>query len=425
MQGTYKISNENPVWYPHMKLTDSSIKARSKPAEKQFKLFDGEGLFLLVKPNGRRYWRLSYRQAGKSKTFALGVYPQITLKEARIAKDGARKLIAQGIDPVAQRRSDEAAEQAQAITLKHAACEWLELKRPEWVPDHHSKVVSRIENHVLPYLGNRLLGDIEAHEVLTCLERVLAKGHVETAHRVRSLCSQIFRYGVVKRWVKSDPCRDLEGALPSYKRKTNHFAAVETPKEFGRLLRGIDGYPGSAPVIAALKLAPLLFVRPGELRRMEWAHVDLKAAQWRFKVIKVDRELIVPLARQAVEILQDLNMVTGRGRFVFPSLRTPNGDRCMSEAAILNALKALGYSGDQQTGHGFRAIARTMLDEHLGIRVDYIEAQLSHNVRDVNGRAYNRTTFLPERMAMMQSWADYCDRLRDGADVLELGAARL
>ncbi len=406
-----------------MKLSDSSIKTL-KPKDKPFKLFDGEGLFLLVKPNGSRYWRLSYRQSGKSKTLAIGVYPQVTLKEARVAKNAARKLIAQAIDPVAHRKAAVAAEQARAITLEIAAREWLALKQPEWVPEHYSKVVSRIERHLLPYLGKRLLGDIEAHEILTCLERVVAKGHVETAHRVRSLCGQIFRFGVVKRWVKSDPCRDLDGALPSYKRKANHFAAVETPESFGDLLRAIDGYTGTAPVIAALKLAPLLFIRPGELRRMEWAHVDLEAGQWRFIVSKVGRELIVPLASQAVSILRDLQMLTGSGRFAFPNLRTPNGSRCMSEGAILNALKALGYSGDEQTGHGFRAIARTMLDEQLGIRVDYIEAQLSHDVKDVNGRAYNRTTFLPERTQMMQAWADYCERLRDGADVVELGAVR-
>lgn len=405
-----------------MKLTDSAIKARGKAADKQFKLFDGEGLHLLVKPNGSRYWRMSYRQAGKSKTLALGVYPQITLKEARQSKDAARKLIAQGIDPVVHRKAEQAAKQAKAITFEHAAIEWLALRKPEWVTEHYSKVVSRVERHLLPFIGTRLLDDIEAHEVLTCLERVVARGHVETAHRVRSLCSQIFRFGVVKRWVKSDPCRDLEGALPSYKRKANHFAAVETPATFGKLLRDIDGYSGTAPVIAALKLAPLLFVRPGELRRMAWADVDFEAGKWRFMVTKVSRELIVPLASQVVVILKELHSITGNGRYVFPSLRTPNGSRCMSEAAILNALKALGYSGDQQTGHGFRAVARTMLDEQLGIRVDYIEAQLSHNVKDVNGRAYNRTTFLPERTEMMQAWADYCDRLRTGADVVELGA---
>lgn len=404
-----------------MPLTSTAVK-NAKPRDKTYKQFDGEGLYLEVRPNGKKHWRLKYRLAGKEKLFALGPYPEISLADAREGKREARVLIAKGVDPVAQRQADKAQKAAIDITLEFAAREWLELKQPEWVPEHHSKVVSRLERHIFPYLGKRQLADIEAHEVLSCLERVVKRGHTETAHRVRSLCGQVFRYGVVKRWVKSDPCRDLEGALPSYKRKANHFAAVETPALFGKLLRDLDSYSGTATVIAALKLAPLLFVRPGELRRMAWADVDLDAAQWRFMVTKVSRELYVPLATQAVEILRDLHLVTGNGRYVFPSLRTPNGSRCMSEAAILNALKALGYSGDQQTGHGFRAIARTMLDEQLGVRVDYIEAQLSHEVKDVNGRAYNRTTFLPERTAMMQQWADYCDRLKSGADVIQLAA---
>ena len=406
-----------------MPLTDPTIR-QLKPKGKQYKKADGEGLHILVKPNGGKYWRLAYRQAGKSKSIALGVYPKIKLKDARAAKREALELIAKGLDPVAERKAEKARKEAVRITLERATREWLALKQPEWVESHYAKVVSRLERHILPYLGARLLADIEAHEILTCLERVVAKGHVETAHRVRSLCGQVFRYGVVKRWVMSDPCRDLEGALPSYKRRANHFAAVSTPEEFGQLLRAIAGYSGTPPVIAALRLAPLLFVRPGELRRMEWDQVDLDGAQWRFSVSKVGRELIVPLSTQAVAILRDLQLITGGGRYVFPSLRTPGGSRCMSEAAILNALKALGYSGDQQTGHGFRAIARTMLDEQLGIRVDYIEAQLSHNVRDANGRAYNRTTFLPERAAMMQQWSDYCDRLRDGADVFKLASSR-
>lgn len=395
-----------------MKLTNSALKS-AKPREKTYKLFDGEGLYLEVRPNGKRHWRMKYRMARKEKLLAIGPYPQISLKEARDNKISARELLAKDIDPVAHRQAEKARKAAADITLENATREWLEMKKPEWVPDHHSKVVGRMERYILPYLGKRLLTEIEAYEILNCLERIVKKGHIETAHRVRSLCGQIFRYGVVKRWVKSDPCRDLDGALPSYKRKANHFAAVEKPEEFGRLLRDIDQYIGTPAVMAALKLAPLLFVRPGELRRMQWADVDLEVAQWRFRVSKVDRELVVPLASQALDILADLRCITGHGRYVFPNLRTPGGSRCMSEAAVLNALKALGYGGDKQTGHGFRAIARTMLDEQLGIRVDYIETQLSHNVRDVNGRAYNRTTFLPERTQMMQQWADYCERLSD------------
>ena len=230
-----------------MALTNTAVK-NAKPRDKTYKQFDGEGLYLEVRPNSKKHWRLKYRLGGKERLFAIGPYPQFSLAEARDSKRDARALIAKGIDPVVQRRAEMARKAALNITLEFAAREWLELKRPDWVPDHHSKVVSRLDRHILPYLGKRLLGEIEAHEILSCLERIVKRGHVETAHRVRSVCGQIYRYGVVKRWVKSDPCRDLEGALPSYKRKTNHFAAVETPKAFGQLLGKMDRYSGTAPV---------------------------------------------------------------------------------------------------------------------------------------------------------------------------------
>ncbi len=254
--------------------------------------------------------------------------------------------------------------------------------------------------------------------ILDCLRRIEERGAIETAHRTLQICSQVFRYAVATGRVDRDITPDLRGALPPVKRE--HFAAITEPKAVAELLREIDSYQGSFIALCALKLAPLVFVRPGELRAAEWQHIGIEAKEWRYFVSKTSVQHIVPLSTQAIEILKELHPLTGHGRYVFPSERTPRGDRCMSENTINAALKRLGYGKDIMTGHGFRAMARTILDEVLGVRVDFIEHQLAHAVRDPNGRAYNRTAHLPERHKMMQTWADYLDGLKNGADVISI-----
>ena len=268
-----------------------------------------------------------------------------------------------------------------------------------------------------PWLGDRPISEILPKDILASLRRVEERGTIETAHRTLQICGQVFRYAVATGRVDRDITQDLKGALPPA--KGEHFAAITEPKEVAELLRAIDSYQGSLPAVCALKLAPLFFVRPGELRAMQWQDVNLETAEWRYLVTKTKVQHIVPLARQAVAILEELKPLTGHGLYVFPSERTPSGIRCMSGNTVNAALKRLGYGKDKMTGHGFRAMARTILDEVLGVRPDFIEHQLAHAVRDPNGRAYNRTAHLPERHKMMQQWADYLDALKNGAQVIQ------
>lgn len=418
-----------------MNLTNTAIKNKAKPGAKTFKMFDGEGLFLEVRPNGKRHWRLKYRIDGREKLFAIGPYPEIGLADARKAKQSARTLVAQGIDPVAHRRSaTQQREQQKADetinTLEAVARDWFAVKSGDWAENHAGRQLRRLEVHIFPYLGGTTMRDIRPVDLLKCLQRIADGGAVETAHRVKYLCGQIWRAGVVQEKCERDITTDLRDALPSV--DGGNHAAVTDPLRLGEILRAVDDYHGTASVVAALKLAPLLFVRPGELRHMRWADVHFDKAQWVFKSSKArgDRKTstepdhIVPLANQAIQILQEMQRLTGHGMYVFPSARTPKGDRPMSDNAVLSALRRLGIARDEMSGHGFRATARTIMDEVLGIRVDLIEHQLAHAVKDPNGRAYNRTTFLPERTEMMQQWADYCERLKSGADVVELSAHR-
>jgi len=294
--------------------------------------------------------------------------------------------------------------------------EWFAKYSATWASSHSDRIIRRLERDVFPWIGARPIAEIVAPEILTVLRRIEARGAPETAHRALSNCGQVFRYAVASGRAARDPSGDLRGALSRVKK--SHFAAKTDPKEVAEILRALDGYEGTLTVRCALRLAPLVFVRPGELRRAEWADIDLEGKQWRFTVTKTNTPHIVPLSRQAMEILRELYPLTGSGRFVFPGARS--NVRPMSDNAILAAMRRSGIDKDEMSGHGFRAVARTILDEVLGVRPDYIEHQLAHAVRDPNGRAYNRTAHLPERRKMMQQWADYLDKLKAGAEVIPI-----
>ena len=376
------------------------------------RLFDGAGLYLEVSPKGGKWWRLKYRYAGKEKRISLGVYPDVTLKEARDRRYQARKLLDDYIDPSEHRQSILARIRTSAAnTFEVVAREWFAQHEPTWAKSHSSKIIRRLEKDIIPWVGRKPIDGITPPQLLEVVRRIEGRGVLETAHRALATCGQVFRYAVATGRAERDVCADLRGALPPIKRK--HFAAVTEPDEAAALLRQLHGYAGSVIVRCALQIAPLVFVRPGELRQAKWQDIDPEAAEWRFVVSKTDTPHIVPLARQTLEILREIEPLTGEGTYVFPSARNTKGDRAMSDNAILAAMRGMGISKDDMSGHGFRAMARTMLDEVLGYRPDLIEHQLAHQVRDPNGRAYNRTKHLAERREMMQDWADYLDRLRE------------
>jgi len=397
-----------------MPLTDTAIR-NAKPGEKPAKIFDERGLFLLVTPAGGKWWRLRYKFDGKEKLLSLGTYPDTSLKDARTRRDDARKLLADGVDPGENRKAVKAARQVRAAnSFEVVAREWYAKQAPNWAEHHGNRIIRRFERDIFPWIGGRPIADVTAPELLAAVQRIESRGALETAHRALGNCGQVFRYAVATGRALRDPSGDLRGALPPV--KGEHFAAVTEPIQAAQLLRTLDGYQGTLTVACALRLAPLVFVRPGELRTAEWADIDLETAEWRYHVTKTDSDHIVPLASQAVAILRELHALTGTGRFVFPGARS-NG-RPMSDNAILAAMRRMGIGKDEMSGHGFRAMARTILDEVLGFRPDFIEHQLAHAVKDPNGRAYNRTAHLPERKTMMQAWADYLDKLKAGADVL-------
>mgnify|MGYP000443925468 CR=1 FL=1 len=390
-----------------MALTDVKVRT-AKSQEKAYKLSDEKGLFLYVTQNGSKYWRLKYRYLGKEKLLALGVYPDVSLALARERRDDARKLLASDIDPGEHRKVMKTASSDRAAnSFELVAREWFAKHSPNWAPSHANKVIRRLELNVFPWLGSKPVAEITAPELLTVLRRIENRGAIETAHRVMSISGRIFRYAIATGRAERDPSQDLKGALPPVKNK--HFAAQTDPQKFAQLLKAIDGYEGTLTVRCALRLAPLLFVRPGELRNALWADIDFDKAEWRYTITKTETSIIVPLATQALAILQELYPLTGSGRYIFPSARSIH--RPMSDNAILAALRRLGIEKEETTGHGFRATARTLLDEVLGVRPDFIEQQLGHAVRDPNGRAYNRTAYLPERKKMMQDWSDYLENL--------------
>lgn len=398
-----------------MPLSDTAIK-NAKPTDKPYKVPDEKGMYLLVNPNGSKYFRFKYRFTGKEKVLALGVYPDTSLKQAREKRDEARKQMAEGIDPSENRKAVKSSKaESAANSFEVIAREWGSKKVNDW-DDKNNRSKRMLERNIFPWLGGKPITDILPKDILSCLRGVEDRGTIETAHRTLQICGQVFRYAVATGRVDRDITPDLRGALPPA--KGEHFASITEPKQVAELLRAIDCYQGSLAAVCALKLAPLVFVRPGELRAAEWQHIDLESKEWRYFVSKTEVQHIVPLSTQAVKILEELHPVTGHGRFVFASERNPRGDRCMSENTLNAALKRLGYGKDVMTAHGFRAMARTILDEVLGVRVDFIEHQLAHAVKDPNGRAYNRTAHLPERHKMMQAWADYLDGLKNGAQVI-------
>lgn len=413
-----------------MALTDTfvrQVKHTGKSAGD--KHADGGGMYLLVKAVGR-YWRLDYRFAGKRKTLALGTYPEVSLAKARQRRDKARELLADGLDPSVAKRSEKLATAAAAAnTFEAVARECHAVKRDGWSPRYAARWLERMEKDLFPHVGRMTLPEISAPMLLEVLRRIEKRGANETAHTLRQTAGQVFRYGIQTGRCERNPVADLHGALQPIIVK--HMAAVLEPVKAGELLRAIYGYSGQPMTKAALQLSALLFQRPGNIRQMEWAWLDLDAglltipaeAMKRRKHQKINgRPHFVPLAPQSVAILHELHPLTGHGRFVFPSLRT--GERAMSDNTVNAALRRLGFTSDEMTAHGFRAMARTLMVERLpGIDPEVIEAQLAHGKSGPLGAAYDRAGYMDQRRKMMKEWADYLDRLRIGADVIPLRSA--
>jgi integrase len=400
-------------------LTDAKVRT-AKPTEKPQKLFDGGGLFLLVTPTGGKLWRLKYRFGGTEKSLSLGIYPQTSLVEARQKRDQASILLAKGVDPNDTKKAQKAAGTQETETFEIIAREWFAKFSPTMAASHAKTIIRRLELFVFPWLGNKAVKSISAPDLLSALRRIEAKGALETAHRVKQVCGQVFRYAIATGRAERDPSGDLRGALPPASVK--HMATMTDPKEIAGLLRAIDDYRGSMVTRCALQLAPLVFVRPGELRQAEWSEVNLETAEWRISAEKMKAGVlhIVPLSKQALDILQEIHPLTGHGRYVFPSPQT--GSRPMSNNAILAALRRMGFAKDEMSGHGFRSMASTLLNER-GWNRDAIERQLAHAERNSVRAAYNYAEFMPERKKMMQSWADYLDGIKAGAKTIPTRAA--
>jgi len=393
-----------------MPLTETAIR-KTKPDIKPRKMFDERGLFLLINTKGGKWWRFKYRFEGKEKLLSLGTYPDVGLKEARELRENARKQVAAGIDPSEQRKALKSAKaNSAANSFEVVGREWFSKHSPNWSENHANRIIRRLERDIFPWIGRKPIAGIDAPQLLDVIRRIENRGAIETAHRALSNCGQVFRYAVATGRAERDPSGDLKGALPPV--KGTHFAAVTKPSEVGEILRTLDRYQGTLTVQCALRLAPLVFVRPGELRKALWEDINLKTAEWRYLVTKTQTQHIVPLSKQAIAILNEIHPLTGDEKYVFPSARS--NKKPMSDNALLAAMRNLDICKDKMSIHGFRAVARTLLDEELEYRVDYIEHQLAHAVRDPNGRAYNRTAHLAERKKMMQGWADYLDKLKNG-----------
>ena len=390
-------------------LNDTRVR-NAKPGMRPTKLSDAFGLYLLLQPHGSKLWRLAYRYDGKQKTLALGVYPFVTLAQARSERDDARKLIAQGIDPSAQRKTEKRVKAVTETTFQTVAEELVaKLEREQRAS---ATIIKKrwLLSLAYPAFGDRPVAEITAHELLALLREVEGRGLYETAKRLRSTCGMVFRFAIATARADRDPSGDLRGALTSH--RVSHRAAIVDPAGIGALLRAIDGFDGHATVRAALRLAPLVFVRPGELRWAEWQEIDLAAAIWSIpkEKMKMRRPHRVPLAKQSLAVLRELKDVTGTGRFLFPSVRTD--DRPISDNTLNAALRRLGYGSEEMTSHGFRSMAATRLNE-MGWNPDAIERQLAHQEPNAVRRAYTHATeYWSERVKMMQAWADYLDDLR-------------
>lgn len=393
------------------KLTSIKVK-QANPGDKIQKLTDGGGLYLQLNPNGSKYWRYDYRYAGKRKTLSLGIYPEVSLKRAREDHLDARTKLSKGIDPGEQRKAEKLTRSiAAAYSFEAIALEWLGTRKHEISKGHQERILRALKNDLFPSLGNRPISNITAPELLATLRKIEQRGAIETAQRTKQIAGKVFRYAVATGRADRDPSGDLKDALMQPKK--THLAAITNPTEVGALLRAIECYKGTPSVSAALSLSPLLFQRPGEIRSMEWTEIKWDTERWEIPAgkMKMGQPHIVPLSSQSLAILRNLQPVTGNGRYVFPSAR--GASRCLSENGVRVALRTLGYDNDTMTPHGFRAMARTLLDEELGFRIDWIEHQLAHAVKDPNGRAYNRTHHLQGRAEMMQKWADYLDQLKE------------
>jgi len=404
------------------KLTDTAIKA-ARARTKPYKLFDGGGLYLLIRPDGKRYWRLKYYVAGKEKLISLGVYPRVTLKTARRRATDAHAQIDDGQDPSVHRQEAKAARRSAAEnTFEAVSREWYGKRSKSWAASNSTKVLGRLENDVFPWLGAKPIADLAGPKILETLRRVEERGAVESAHRIRQAINSIFLYAIDTHRVVGNPTPRSD-ALE--RPKKGSYASITDPQGVGKLIRVIRGYSGTLTTRVALQLAPLLFVRPGELRAAEWAEFDLDRGEWRIpgERMKAKAPHLVPLSRQAKALLTELHPLTGSGRFVFPSERGPS--RPMSSNTLNAALRTLGYTKDQMTAHGFRHMASTLLNER-GWNRDAIERQLAHSDRDSIRAAYNAAEYLPERRKMMQSWADYLDELAagEGAKVVNIKSAR-
>ncbi|MBE0435644.1 MAG: integrase arm-type DNA-binding domain-containing protein [Methylomicrobium sp.] len=390
-----------------MLLTDTAVK-NAKPADKAFKLSDEKGLYVLVRPNGSKYFRFDYRFAGKRKTLALGVYGEISLKEARNRLHEARKQLDQGIDPGAKQKEEN---QALLHNFERVARNWAASIEKLNRPITHQKRIRRFEMHLFPKIGAMPLVEIKAPDIYQALMPLIESGQLETAHRLRADTSSLFAYAIAHGLTDYDPAQPVAKQIPAF--KVEHRAAITEPRELAVLLRDIYGYQGTFVTQCALKISALLFQRPGEIRQMRWQDIDLDAREWRYLVTKTEVQHIVPLSRQALAILAEIKPLTGSQEYVF----TTRPGRPLSENTVSGALKTLGYDGKTMTAHGFRSVASTILNE-LGFSPDAIERQLCHMPRDNVRAAYNRAQYLPERIKMMQSWADHLDGLRNGAEVI-------
>ena len=388
------------------KLTEKEVN-KAKPSDTPYKIADGGGMYLLVKPTGGKYWHLAYRFNNKQKLLALGVYPDVTLKEARIKREAARKLLQEGLDPSETKKEDKRLSILKSEnTFEAIANEWLSKKtklQASTIKTYHHYL-----SYIFEAFGHKPITDVTSPDVLALCRQIEAKGTIETAHRIKMTCGLVFRYAIGTGRATYEPTQALKGVLQPV--ITTHQASIVNPSDVARLMKDIQGYDGHYTTVYALKLAPLFFVRPCELREAKWADINLDAKEWAYKVSKTKSEHIVPLSSQAVALLAELKAISGGGLYVFPSIRSDQ--RTMSENTIITALRRLGYTSEQMCGHGFRAMARTILDEVLGYPIEIIEMQLAHAVKDANGRAYNRTKYREQRHKMMQHWSDYLDSLQ-------------
>ncbi|PIZ31902.1 MAG: integrase [Alphaproteobacteria bacterium CG_4_10_14_0_8_um_filter_53_9] len=395
-----------------MHLNELKVK-NAKPQEKLYRLFDGRGLYLEVNPKGGKYWRFKYRFEDRERRMGFGVYPDISLSQARERREEARKLVANGVDP-AEIKKAEKVSRAGGDSFEVVAREWHAKHLHTWTPKHGEAILKRLSQNIFPWLGAEPVEKITSPELLKVLRRMESRGAVETTHRVRSTCSQIFRYAIATGRLERDPANDLVGAIPPTRKA--HFPTLTDPKEIAGLLRAMDTYEGSLEVRCALQLAPMLFVRPGELRHAEWSEIDWEKKEWRIPAQKMKMRVqhIVPLSKQALAILKVLKPLTGHGeaaKYLFPSVRTLA--RPMSDNTLNSALRRMGFEKDMIVAHGFRAMASTLLNEQ-GWNRDAIERQLAHGEKNKVRAAYNHAEYLPERRKMMQAWADYLDKLKEG-----------